>query len=135
MDMTRRGFLQLLGAAPVVIAMPATARIWVPEAPAEIALAMEPAVEASQQGRVICGWLFTREMGDPELYRQVLLEDAHDYFSPIAPLMVLEREVDRWPHRGFRRFMWRGSGEPITDGQQMKTLAIWRNLAELVELS
>lgn len=133
MDMTRRGFLKLIGSVPLVITLPSAGRIWVPEVPEEIALPMKPVLEASQQGDAICGWLFTRDMGDPEDFRRILLEDAHDYFSPTAPLMVLEKEVD-YGNRGFRRFIWRGNGSPITNGEEMKTLAVWANLGALADV-
>lgn len=134
MDMNRRGFLKLIGAVPLVIAAPSLGRLWVPEVPQEIALPMKPVIDASQHGEIICGWLFTAAMGDPEDYRRILLEDAHGYFPLTAPLMVLHKELVERRGRGFRRFIWRGNGAPIARGEEMKTIAVWANLGELADL-
>ena len=129
-NLSRRGFLGALGAtAAAVIIMPA-AKLWVPE---EAQIILPAVTEAAKVEGLICGWAFDPDF-DPS--PSFLAGDAIEYFPRTAPLMILKyipRTSFRQPgHRGFQRFMYRGSGAPAHDGVVVPVVASWADTNDLI---
>jgi hypothetical protein len=140
-EMTRRGFLKTLAASALVIAAPSMATIWVPEQP-ELALPLEPVIQASLNGDLVYGWILPRDMGDLStlqddlhMIQETLFEDAFRYFPPNAPIMLLAGEpIARARRNELQRFVWRGNGSPImTGGTTMRAVATWPHLGYMAK--
>jgi hypothetical protein len=158
MNLTRRGFLKLVGAAPLVIAAPALCRLWVPEQSAlvlpeeqEIVI---PLAQASVNGDVVFGWITSADMRGlpPEDLHAWLAHDSM-LFPDGAPIMLIdgateyEADFPAWQATGYEtygnprgsagmrrqhRFAWRGSGSPLTEGDRFTLRAGWKNRDELL---
>lgn len=131
-ELSRRGFLGLLGGAAALVVVAPMAKIWVP---AEQEIIMPEAFEAARTGNLICGWLMsgipTSDMGLQTL-RESLLGQAFEFPSKV-PLMILQHS---WTmgHNAYRfnRFFYRGAGDPNVGGNKVKVLASWANAESMV---
>jgi hypothetical protein len=130
-NLSRRGFLGVLGAtAAAVIIMP-SAKLWVPE---EAQIVLPEVTEAAKAEGLICGWYFDEAYGVPD--DAWLASDAFGYFPHKAPLMILKEQpwfAFRQPRsRGFMRFIYRGTGAPARDGRVIPVVATWADYHALI---
>jgi hypothetical protein len=141
MDISRRGFLKLMAATPVAIALPAQAKLWVPphiDVERDVVELLRPVVDASAAGDLICGWLLADEFqpADVDWMFPTLAADAYRYFPDGCALMALRRRdiLTRRPGAGKRmqRFLWRGTGSPV-EGAALQIAAAWNSRSQLLE--
>jgi len=97
----RRSFLKLLGAAPLVIAAPSLAEIWIP--PQQEIIVPPKLTETIAEGNTVCGWVVPVNiaedvydmLNDQDLphMRQQFGVDAISYFPPKTPILLLAGNV------------------------------------------
>jgi hypothetical protein len=135
MDVSRRGFLKLMAATPVAIALPSEAKLWVPphiEAERDVVELLKPVVSASEHGDLVYGWLLPDEFApaDIDSLLPTLLRDAYHYFPDGSALLALRREVIGYRRPGLgrrlQRFVWRGAGAPVS-GASHQIAAAWHS--------
>jgi hypothetical protein len=141
-DLSRRGFLKLIGAVPLAIALPSEGKIWVPthlNVDKDINELLKPVISASEHGDLVCGWFLGDEFGPDDIQSslEVFMDDAFWYFPANAPILALrdpDPMITRRPGLGrrSRRFVWRGSGSPI-QGSSHQIIAAWNHRADLLD--
>ena len=152
--MDRRSFLKLLGAAPLVIAAPSLAEIWIP--PQQEIIVPPKLTETIAEGNTVCGWVVPVNiaedvydmLNDQDLphMRQQFGVDAISYFPPKTPILVLAGNVNfdnriYHPDSGHLfgkkqpvnlRFTWRGTTKMPEGGTEFRILQSWDNSSRMV---
>jgi hypothetical protein len=143
--MDRRDFLKILGAAPLVIALPSLGQIWLPP---EQGIIVPPEISKTiVEGNTICGWAIPfSEMElvdenwrneDFKYFRAEFMEDAITYFPPKTSVMLLAGDVIerkfgvRQPIR--TRFVWHGAGSMPAGGRQFRIMKSWNDSSEMLQ--
>jgi len=144
--MDRRSFLKLFGAAPLVIAAPSLAEIWIP--PQQKIIVPPEIKDTIVKGNTICGWVVPMKMaGDvydmlndyeaPQM-RQQFAADAFSYFPPKTPILLLAGNVLFERKRVYslqpimRRFSWTGTTSMPENGNKYRILQNWDDSSRMV---
>lgn len=120
MNLTRRGFLKIAAAAPLVVVAPRASALWLPSQ--EIALPEEKEIQLVKEAildRSLIGVYITWQIPS-ELFLMELESDSRKYFLPGTPMMIL--------FGGYKpgRYSFRGSQKEI-EGYRLKALNFWIN--------
>jgi len=152
--MDRRSFLKLLGAAPLVIAAPSLAEIWIP--PQQEIIIPPELTETIVEGNTVCGWVVPFDMAedvydmlndhDAPHMRQQFGTDAIMYFPKKTPILLLTGNVN-FDNRIYnpnsahllgkkqrinQRFRWHGAGKMPEGGTQFRILQSWNDSSQMV---